>query len=136
VSPERRIVEFGVPGALRDRLVAAVLDGTKTATTSLLAEWEGDGAPLPEPGEQQTIVDSDGRPVGVLEIVASEVIRLGDADDRLAHEEGEGFAGVADWRRAHLEFWEDVVRAEVPGAFPLDDDTRVVAERFRLVERF
>jgi hypothetical protein len=29
-------VEFAFPGPLRDRLVAAILDGTKTSTTGLL----------------------------------------------------------------------------------------------------
>jgi uncharacterized protein YhfF len=33
---------------------------------------------------------------------------------------------VDDWRRAHEEFWAD---REV------DDDTLIVAERFRIVER-
>lgn len=32
--------EFAFPGPLRDRLVAAVLDGSKTATTGLVAEYE------------------------------------------------------------------------------------------------
>jgi hypothetical protein len=37
-----RIVEFGLRGELRERLVAAVLSGAKTATTGLLVEWELD----------------------------------------------------------------------------------------------
>jgi uncharacterized protein YhfF len=32
---------------MRDRLVAAVLRGEKTAAGSLLAEWEADREPLP-----------------------------------------------------------------------------------------
>ncbi|MFC4496634.1 hypothetical protein ACFPA8_21115 [Streptomyces ovatisporus] len=34
--------EFAFPGPLRDRLVAAVLDGTRTATASLLRAGLGD----------------------------------------------------------------------------------------------
>ena len=37
-------------GPLTDRLIALVLQGCKTATTSLLAEWEADGRELPELG--------------------------------------------------------------------------------------
>ena len=44
---------------------------------------------------------------------------------RLALDEGEGFRSVAEWREAHEEFWRRTV----------DDDTQVVVERFRLVER-
>jgi uncharacterized protein YhfF len=128
-----KLCEFALPGPLRDRLVAAVLSGAKTATSSLLAEWEADDDPLPTVGERQTVVDSQERPVAIIEITAVETIRLGDADDRLAHEEGEGFAGVAEWRAAHEEFWNEVVRREVPAAFPLTDDTPIFVERLRVV---
>ena len=132
-----QICEFGFPGPLRDRLVDAVLRGEKIATSSLLVEWEEDGEPLPQAGERQTVVDSEGRPVAVIEIVAVDVIRLADADLRLAVEEGEGFGSVAEWREAHERFWNDEVKPQLRGgsAWQLDDDTRVVVERFRLLER-
>jgi uncharacterized protein YhfF len=122
--PER-LCELGYPGPLRDQLVGAALRGDKTATSSLLQEWEEDGEALPQPGERQTLIDSEGRGVAVIEIVAVDVIRLADADMRLALDEGEGFRSVAEWREAHEEFWSRAV----------DDDTQVVVERFRLVER-
>ena len=46
--------------------------------------------------------------------------------DHLALDEGEGFETVADWRHAHEEFWADQ---------GIGDDTLIVAERFRVVER-
>jgi uncharacterized protein YhfF len=118
-----RRCEFGYPGPLRDRLVAAVLAGVKTATTSLLDEWVREAEPLPAPGERQLVVDSAERPVATIEIVSVETIRLGAVDERLAHDEGEGFADVAEWRAAHEGFWQDAV----------DDETQLVVERFRLV---
>ena len=33
------IAEFAFPGPLRDRLIAAILDGTKTSTSSTLLEY-------------------------------------------------------------------------------------------------
>jgi uncharacterized protein YhfF len=135
MHPPERLCEFAVPGPLRDRLVDAVLRGAKTATSSLKVEWEEDGDPLPQVGERQTVVDSENRPVAVIEIVAVDVIRLGDADLRLAVEEGEGFRSVAEWREAHERFWNDEVKPHIPGRFAwrLDDDTQIVVERFRLV---
>ena len=44
------VAEFAFPGPLRDLLVAAILDGTKTTTTGLLVDFEQDGSPLPSPG--------------------------------------------------------------------------------------
>lgn len=133
----RRICEFAFPGPLRDRLVAAVLAGDKTATTSLLVDWQADGEPLPEPGERQTVIDSRGTAVAVIEIVGVAVIRLGDADLSLARDEGEGFATVAQWRADHERFWNDEVRPQLTDAsgWAIDDETRVVVQRFRLAER-
>ena len=131
-----RVCEFGFPGPLRDRLVAAVLRGEKTATSSLLVEWQVDDEPLPKVGERQTVVDSAGAPVGVIEIVSVEVIRLEDAESTLAREEGEGFADVGEWRAAHERFWSEEVIPRLPGdrVVPLTDHTEVVVERFRLLE--
>ncbi len=115
------------PGALRDRLVGAVLRGEKTATSSLLVEWKHDEEPLPVIGERQTVVDSDGRPVAVIELMAVEVIRLADADLRLVVEEGEGFAGVAEWRKDHERFWSEEVLPTLPDGLAARWTTRLVS---------
>jgi len=39
-SRELPRVEFAFPGSLRDKLVGAILDGTKTSTTSMVMEYE------------------------------------------------------------------------------------------------
>jgi uncharacterized protein YhfF len=132
--PER-VSEFAFPGPLRDRLVAAILAGEKTATSSLLVEWQHEDEPLPQAGELTTVVDSDGRPAGVIELLGAQVIRLGDADLSLARDEGEGFASVAEWRAEHERFWNDEVLPTLPAelAAPLDDEALIVVERFRLV---
>ena len=138
MSADETICEFGFPGPLRDRLVAAVLQGSKTATSSLLTEWEQDGDALPFAGERQTVIDSAGAPVAVIEIVSATVVALGDVDLQVALDEGEGFESVADWRSAHERYWNEQVKPVLAdtSAWPLTDDTPVVVERFRVVERF
>ena len=129
-----RVLEFAFPGPIRDQLVALVLSGEKTATTSLLVEWEVDNEVLPKVGERQTVVDSAENPVGVIEILAVDIIRLGDVDSAVAFDEGEGYESVAEWRTAHEQFWKDEIFARFPDQVtPLGDDTQVVVERFRLV---
>lgn len=140
IGPGRRahrLCEFGFPGALRDRLVVAVLAGTKTATSSLLAEWEAEGATLPLPGERETVVDSAGRPAATIEIVAVDVVRLDDADDRSALAEGEHYTTAAGWRAEHERFWRDDVLPAWPTSKPprIDDDTAVLVQWFRLHDR-
>jgi uncharacterized protein YhfF len=131
-----RVYEFGIAGPLRDRLVAAVLRGEKTAGSSLLLEYQLEDEPLPKVGERRKVLDSAGAPVGVVEIISVEVISLADADLTLALEEGEGFSDVGEWRAEHERFWSEEVIPQLPpgSASPLADDTEVVVERFRLVE--
>ncbi len=130
--------ELAFPGALRDELVAAVLSGSKTSTTGLLATYEVEKEPLPEPGQRSALLDSDGRRVAVIETTGVRVLPLAEVDLRHAVDEGEGHGSVAEWRAAHEEFWHGPeIRGVLddPG-FTVGDDTLVVAERFRVVERF
>jgi uncharacterized protein YhfF len=129
---------FADPGPLRDELTAAALSGAKTTTASLLAEFEMDGEELPEVGKHEILVDSDDRPVAVVETISCRVSRLADVDDQHAIDEGEGYADAAAFRVAHERYWNgyiDTVLAKLGDpAFALDDDTPVVLERFRIVE--
>jgi len=129
--------EFASPGPLRDKLVAAILAGEKTSTTALVLDYERDREPLPEVGQHYAVVDSDGRPVAIIETTEIRVIRMDEVDEQFAREEGEGFESVADWRSAHERFWNgyiEEIRAYVGDPeWALGDDTAIVAERFRLV---
>jgi uncharacterized protein YhfF len=127
--------EFGFPGPLRDKLVAAILSGAKTSTSALVIAYERAGEPLPRAGRRSAVVDSDDRRVAVIEITDVRVVRLADVDLRHAVDEGEGDESVAQWRAAHEEFWHSrEARAELGDPdFTVDDDTLVLAQRFRVV---
>ena len=130
------VMEFGFPGPLRDQLVAAVLAGSKTTTTGLVADYEHEGEPLPVRGERQVVIDSSGRPVGVIETTAVRVMRLAEVDLDHALGEGEGYASVAEWRAGHEDFWHSAEMRQAMGdpAFTVGDDTLVVAQAFRLIQ--
>ena len=106
---------------LRRELVDAVLRGDKTATAGLYGD-----EPLPQAGDRFLLLDFDDRPVAVVETTEVRVLRADEVDLQFARDEGEGFETVADWREAHERFWSDR---------EIRDDTLVVAERFRLIER-
>jgi uncharacterized protein YhfF len=131
------IDEFGFPGPLRDRLVAAVLAGEKTASASLRVEYEVEGSPLPRPGARGIVVDSDFRPVAVIENTRVAQMRFADVDLSIALDEGEGFASISDWRAAHVAFWTSREFRDAIGfsAFTPDDDTAVVVTWFKVIER-
>lgn len=138
-SPEKRAsmprAEFGFPGPLRDQLVAAILSGSKTSTTGLVVDYEHEGEPLPEVGSRSVVIDSDDRPVAVIEVTEVRVVPLAQVD--LAHvvDEGEGDTSVAQWRAGHERFWhsEEMRAALENPEFNVDDTTLTVLERFRLI---
>lgn len=127
--------EFAFPGPLRDRLVAAILDGSKTATTGLVADYAHEGEPLPAAGDRSVVVDSDDRPVAVIEVTGVRICPLAEVDLAHAVDEGEDHTTVAAWRAGHEEFWHGPeVRAALDDPrFTVTDATQVVLERFRLV---
>lgn len=129
------IAEFAFPGPLRDRLVTAIVSGAKTATASTLVEYSVEDEPLPVVGGRQMVIDSQNRPVAVIETTGVRVVRLADVDLDHARDEGEDYTSVAEWRAGHEAFWQsDAMREHLgnPG-FTVTDDTPVVLERMRVI---
>ena len=102
-------------------------------------EYRDDGDPLPRVGERSVVVDSQARPVAIIETVSWSVVRLADVPDDHARAEGEGYEDAVGYRRSHEQFWRanlDELRREAGSpSFEINDDTEVVLEQFRLVER-
>ena len=86
------------------------------------------------PGVREVLLDSDERPVAVIETVSCTVVRLADVDDRHAIDEGEGYADAAAFRVSHERFWNgyiDDLRRSIGPDFAVDDDTLVVCSASR-----
>jgi uncharacterized protein YhfF len=128
-------IEFAFPGPLRDQLVAAILSGAKTSTSALVLGYERDNEPLPKVGGLSAVVDSEDRRVAAIELTDVRVVRLADVDLQHVLDEGEGDESVAQWRAGHESLWHSAeVRAELGDPeFAVNDDTLVLAQRFRLV---
>jgi uncharacterized protein YhfF len=132
-------MELGFAGTpLRERLVAAVLRGEKTATAGLLVDYERDGEPLPVAGDRCLLLDKTNEAVAVVEVVDVRVQRVADCDVAFARAEGEGFESVTEWRDAHERFWRgylDEIRAYLGDPdWGVTDETLFVAEQFRIVQ--
>jgi uncharacterized protein YhfF len=107
-------------------LALLVRDGPKRATTSVLADWEADGAPLPQVGAHSVVIDGAGAAVCVIRTTAVEMRRFGDVDEAFAWDEGEGDRTLAWWRQAHIDYFAGI-------GTTITDDTMMVLERFELV---
>ena len=131
--------EFATPGPLRERLNGLALAAAKTGTFSLrvLENALGEGAnPV---GKQYVMVGTNGARLAVLEITGRVVERIADVWWEQVDSEGESFTSVDDWRRGHERFWSrftEIFRAHTNDPdWQITDDTEVVYETFRIVER-
>jgi len=121
---------FGNSPEMADTLGWLVRDGTKTATCSMLWEYDMDGEPLPEVGELSIILDGADRPLCLIETVEIEIRPYNEVDERFAHDEGEGDRSLAYWRQAHWHFFSGVCSRL--GRTPAEN-MPLVCERFRVV---
>lgn len=124
--------EFMTPGPDRDRLNRLILDGRKTATTTLLVEYQECQEPLPQPGDRSALVDSQERPIAVLVTTNVQIEALKDVSFQHVLDEGEGQSSIAQWREEHEAFWDSI--SPDLGGITIDDDTKIVLEHFK-VER-
>ncbi|WP_239519286.1 ASCH domain-containing protein [Bifidobacterium ramosum] len=125
------------PGPERDRLIEMILEGTKTATAALLIDYTECDEPLPHIGNRSILVDSDEHGVAVLITTDVSVVRLADITDSHALAEGEGDTSAVQWRHTHEAYWNSAEYRScfADPTFPINDDTLVVLERFKVTER-
>lgn len=129
------MIEFAFPGPLREQILSAIHAGMKTATSSLLLQYEVFGEPLPAVGERGVAVDSEGAPRFRLETTDVAVVPLAEVTFDHALAEGEGYRSVEDWRSGHEAFWASAqMRAQLGEEFELGDETLIVLERFKIVD--
>ena len=122
-----RTIEFGTPGASREKLVNLILQGQKRATAGLLiGDYESEGEPIEHVGELLAIVNNDGKHVGTMKVTRVEVLRFADVPDEFALAEAEGDMNSADFRASHLAYWTRVGET-------VTDNTLIVTVYFDLM---
>ena len=120
---------FGATPEQADELLALVLDGTKTATSSALWDYEAEGEDLPVAGTLGIVVDSAGTPRALVVTTDVRTVPFDEVDEDHAHAEGEGDRTLAHWRRVHEDFFTE--HASHDRGFARD--MPVVLERFRVL---
>lgn len=125
---QAQLGEYAFPGPLRDKLVAAILSGEKTATASVHEEYQRFGEALPTVGELEIVIDSDAKPVCITRNTQVNIVPLSQVTDAHAVAEGEGFKDAAAWRAGHIAFWTSPEFVESMGepVVEIKDETLVV----------
>lgn len=118
---------FGDNPGLADSLLAAVLAGEKTATSSSLWEYD-DGLPVPQVGELSILLDGAGTPRALIRTTSVDVVPFDEVGEEFAAAEGEDDRSLASWRREHERYFGRVLER------PFAADMPVVCERFELLD--
>ncbi|HSG18377.1 MAG TPA: ASCH domain-containing protein [Anaerolineae bacterium] len=123
---------FGDSPDMAEDLGRLVADGIKTATCSLLWEFEAEGAAPPEEGDLSIILDGVGRPLCLIETTEVRLRAYDEVNAQFAYDEGEGDRSLAYWRDAHWRYFGRICQAL--GHSP-SHNMLLVCERFRVVYR-
>ena len=123
-----RTIEFGNPGASRDKLISFILDGNKRATAGTL-EWDyiAENEPIETVGEKLAVLDNHNQQVATLQVNRVEVKRFADVPDEFALAEAEGDLSGDDFRVSHFAFWSKL-------GLDIKDETEIVLVYFDLIE--
>lgn len=121
---------FGDNPVLADKLCHLVLAGIKTATSSLLWEYEDDQAAIPQEGQLSIILDGQGKPCAVIETTQVFIQPFNQVGADFAFEEGEDDRSLESWRKEH---WQYYTRISQGKTWKISEDMPLVCERFRLL---
>jgi uncharacterized protein YhfF len=123
-----RTVEFGNPGASREKLISLILDGNKRATAGTL-QWDyiAESEPIETVGEKLAVLDNQNQHIATIQATRVEVKRFADVPTEFALAEAEGDLTGDDFRVSHFGFWSKL-------GLDITDETEIVLVYFDLIE--
>ncbi len=121
---------FGNSPETAHELGALARAGIKTATASLLWDYEANDEDLPQPGEASIITDWDGAPLCIIQTTAVEIKPFNTVSAEHAFAEGEGDRTLRYWREVHWRAFSET--CQTVGRNP-EETMPVVCERFQLL---
>jgi uncharacterized protein YhfF len=121
---------FGNSKKLADELAELVRTGIKTATSSLLWEFEHDQEPMPKAGDFAVVTDWEGEPRCIIEIKEVELKSFSEVDEQFAYDYGEGERTLAWWKEDMFQYYSKICKQI--GKTP-SENMPLVCERFRVL---
>jgi uncharacterized protein YhfF len=124
-----KVVSLGDSPELSERLLRLIRRGQKTATASLVWEWQAEGQTLPVAGDLAIVLDWNQEATMVIEYVDVQVKPFCEVTSDFAGEEGEGDRTLDSWRQGH---WAFFTRACAELDRIPSENMPVVCARFRI----
>jgi len=124
------VFQIGKSPEAADEGAALITQGVKTATSSLLWEYQATNKPLPAVGSLSIVTDGRGAPVCVVETLTVEMKSFADVDAAFAYDYGEWDRTLETWRAQCWAF--NTLRCQAIGKTPTPE-MPLVCEWFRVV---
>ena len=121
---------FGDSPEMADELGALVVSGVKTATASLVWEYEFDEEHLTQVGDLSVVLDGEGQPLALIETTEVRIMPFNQVDEAFAYDEGEDARTLTSWREGHWRFFH---RSCQRIGRELDETMPILCERFQVI---
>lgn len=123
---------FGNSPEMADELLAHVLKGEKTGTSSLhlLYGRDFEDEKLPEVGDYSVLLDGDDQAQAIIRTKVVDILPYSQLSEVHGYLEGEGDRTLRYWRSVHQPFFEQALEAY---NLPFSEDMLIVYELFELV---
>ena len=119
-------MEFGTPGASREKLTNLVLFGNKRATAGLLSDYILENEEIEHVGEELVLLGNNDVNLGKIKITEVSICKFKDVPDRFPIAEAEGDQNAEEFRAGHKQYWENL-------GYKINDDTELVLLYFELI---
>ncbi len=129
-APTYGVDQFADTPEAATKVGKLVRDGVKTTTSSLVWGLEHSGSPLPNVGKIELIVDGQGDPLCLIELIDVEIKPFNAVDEQFAFEYGEGDRTLTFWLRDN---WEFLARECVAIGRTPSETMPLVFQRFRVL---
>ncbi len=123
---------FGFTPTDASAVARLVVEGTKTATGSVLSSYEADGKSIPRVGDCWIVTDGNDDPVCILRTTDVSILPFDEIPETYAREGGEGDRTLATWRPMYWRYIVSECRRTGRGPRP---KVPLVMERFTVVYR-
>ncbi|KEK24152.1 ASCH domain-containing protein [Bacillus gaemokensis] len=116
-------------GDSSDYLAQLVIDGVKTATCSGHIFYELENVSLPTTGDYSVILNSNEKPVAIIQTVEVTLTPMNEVTEEFAIAEGDG--SYQNWKEIHERYFRSKLN-EIGHEF--SKDMLLVCERFKLID--
>ena len=125
-----KVRTYGGSETMSNIIVPLILQGQKTGTFAMAAEYEQDPAFAPQVGDLYVVTWFDGRPALLYRITVVEQVPFEGINHEHVQVEGPNARQVDIWRKIHWDYWGGMLRQR--GLEP-SMQMAVVFSRFQLL---